>query len=215
MKNQILRYLMLVLALLIAAAIFLFSAENGEESGHLSDKIAEKILQIFGGADADASGVGHGDAVVSVGSVFRKIAHFIEYFALGAAFCGFFATFSISKLRCGIFSAGITILFPTRRISILFRDATLPYGMCFWTAPVFFAGFWRCLASSPGFGKKEKIRPIQKKGACPDKLLFSKAWMAPNFIRRLLFSPLGEIPFLRARLRELPFRRVSDKDRRR
>ena len=111
MKNQILRYLMLVLALLIAAAIFLFSAENGEESGHLSDKIAEKILQIFGGVDADASGEGHGDAVVSVGSVFRKIAHFIEYFALGAAFCGFFATFSISKLRCGILSAGISILY--------------------------------------------------------------------------------------------------------
>ena len=55
--------------------------------------------------------MGHGDAVVSVGSVFRKIAHFIEYFALGAAFCGLFATFSISKLRCGIFSAGISILY--------------------------------------------------------------------------------------------------------
>lgn len=90
MKKKILRYLMLVLSLLIAAAIFLFSAENGEKSGNLSDKLAEKILQIFGITDENSSEENQAETIVSVGSVFRKLAHFIEYFALGGAVCGFF-----------------------------------------------------------------------------------------------------------------------------
>ncbi len=111
MKIQVIRYLMLVLALSIAAIIFLFSAENGEKSGSLSDNLAEKILQLWEGSHQSISDENHQQAVVSVGSIFRKLAHFIEYFALGAAFCGFFSTFSLNMFQCGLFSAGISILY--------------------------------------------------------------------------------------------------------
>ncbi len=111
MKKKILRYLMLVLSLLIAAAIFLFSAENGEKSGNLSDKLAEKILQIFGITDKNSSEENQAETIVSVGSVFRKLAHFIEYFALGGAVCGFFLTYSMTPLRCIWLSSGISVLY--------------------------------------------------------------------------------------------------------
>ena len=110
MKKKILRYLMLVLSLLIAAAIFLFSAENGEKSGNLSDKLAEKILQIFGITDENSSEENQAETIVSVGSVFRKLAHFIEYFALGGAVCGFFLTYSMTPLRCIWLSSGISVI---------------------------------------------------------------------------------------------------------
>ena len=104
MKKQIMRYLMLVFALALAAAIFWFSAQNGEKSGNSSDNLSEKILQIIGGEEYEQT-------VVTFGAVLRKLAHFAEYFALGAAVCGFFATFAMQPYRCGLISFGLSVLY--------------------------------------------------------------------------------------------------------
>ena len=104
------RYLMLVFALMIAAAIFWFSAQNGEKSGNSSDNLSEKILQIIGSGDGEG-GEEYEQTVVTFGTVLRKLAHFAEYFALGAAVCGFFATFALKLRRCGLVSFGISVLY--------------------------------------------------------------------------------------------------------
>lgn len=110
MKKQIMRYLMLVFALAIAAAIFWFSAQNGEKSGNSSDNLSEKILHIIG-SDGGEDGGMYEQTVITLGTVLRKLAHFAEYFALGAAVCGFFATFAIKLSWCGITSFGISVLY--------------------------------------------------------------------------------------------------------
>lgn len=101
---------MLVLAFSIAAAIFWFSAQNGEKSGNSSDNLSEKILNIFGSGN-DAGDEEHEIAVITFGMVLRKLAHFAEYFALGAAVCGFLSTFSIKPYQNGLLSFGISVLY--------------------------------------------------------------------------------------------------------
>ena len=110
MKKQIMRYLMLVFALVLAAAIFWFSAQNGEKSGNSSDNLSEKILQIIGSGNGEG-GEEYEQTVIAFGTVLRKLAHFAEYFALGAAVCGFFATFAMKPYRCGLISFGISVLY--------------------------------------------------------------------------------------------------------
>ena len=110
MKKQIMLYLMLVFALVLAAAIFWFSAQNGEKSGNSSDNLSEKILQIIGSGNGEG-GEEYEQTVIAFGTVLRKLAHFAEYFALGAAVCGFFATFAMKPYRCGLISFGISVLY--------------------------------------------------------------------------------------------------------
>ena len=109
MKKRLVRVLTLVFAVLMAAVIFFFSAQNGEISGDSSDKLSEKILSLFGAfEEADTVAM---EMVMTVGSVLRKVAHFTEYFVFGAVVCGFFATFSWKKRWTGAISFAIGALY--------------------------------------------------------------------------------------------------------
>lgn len=101
---------MLVFVLALATTIFLFSAQNGEKSGNSSDNLSEKILQIIGSGNGEGSEE-YEQTVVTFGTVLRKLAHFTEYFALGSAVCGFFATFAMQPYRCGLVSFVLSVLY--------------------------------------------------------------------------------------------------------
>ena len=84
-----------VIALLLMAMIFMFSANTGDESSELSRKVTEHLMRwIFpeysamgGGAQAGAFALMH--------FLVRKLAHFSEYALLGAALRQFLWTFPL------------------------------------------------------------------------------------------------------------------------
>jgi VanZ family protein len=73
----------LILVLLVMAMIFGFSAQTGEASGRLSDRIARFLVQLVS-PDFDTWTAAMQEEICSiVGLVVRKAAHFTEYALLG------------------------------------------------------------------------------------------------------------------------------------
>lgn len=86
MKRRIEKHRILVTlipVLLVMALIFGFSAQNGEESGSLSQAVARFLVRLFA-PNFDTWAVAMQEEVcAAVGLVVRKAAHFTEYFLLG------------------------------------------------------------------------------------------------------------------------------------
>ena len=72
----------LIPVLLVAAAIFLFSSQNAEESGELSAGVTEWVLSLF--VDVSELSPGEWEALLAGSqNVIRKTAHVLEYAAFG------------------------------------------------------------------------------------------------------------------------------------
>ena len=89
-KQKILAVVTLIPVILTAAAIFLFSSQNAEESGKLSTGVTKWVLSLF--VDVSELSPGQWEALLAnTQQVVRKTAHVLEY----AAF-GFFLTLHLS-----------------------------------------------------------------------------------------------------------------------
>lgn len=96
-----------LLSLSLMGAIFYFSSQPAHQSQELSDGLLWKLLAFFGLED-DAS-------IDRYGKLIRKIAHFLEYAALGLSTGLFFTelfTGSITALcRGGYWAGGLCVLY--------------------------------------------------------------------------------------------------------
>lgn len=110
MKKTVVRSLSLVLSVLFAVMIFRFSAQNAEISGNSSEELTEKIIQIFVPTFDSANPSDEG-MFLTIEAVIRKLAHFTEYFLLGASLCLFFLTFRWKKPYYLILPGGVTALY--------------------------------------------------------------------------------------------------------
>lgn len=94
-KNLILkRIFFLAILLLTFYIVFNFSAQNGEESGNLSEKVTTLIVNILSKVkNMDAGTKLHYIAMLH--PIVRKLAHFSLYAVIGFSVMGFFCTFDI------------------------------------------------------------------------------------------------------------------------
>ena len=79
-------YTVIAISLLIVLyiAIFCFSAEDGENSSDLSNKVTENIMRIYYKMRGNGSGGGVVEgAVLPLEGLIRKLAHFLEYMCVG------------------------------------------------------------------------------------------------------------------------------------
>ncbi len=75
-----------ILLIILYAVIFFFSAEDGESSSAVSTQVTKTLLKVYY-AMSEGKGTGGGvtgDLVYALEGVIRKLAHFTEYFCLGA-----------------------------------------------------------------------------------------------------------------------------------
>lgn len=110
MKKIAVRRIFFVLSIVIAIGIFLFSAQNGEKSGGMSDHLTEKILYILS-RNPEISENPSAERVESVGLVLRKAAHFAEYLAFGASVCAFAVTYEIRRGMVLLAAFGVSALY--------------------------------------------------------------------------------------------------------
>lgn len=105
MKNTIIRIISMLLLLGTFFVIFNFSAQNGEESGSLSNKVTTVIVNKFPytkvlSIETKQKLIEHGEPIV------RKLAHFSIYTVVGMCIMAFVTTFPL-KLRTRL---GISLL---------------------------------------------------------------------------------------------------------
>ena len=100
MKTRInyIRILYAAASLLIMLAAFMFSAQSGDSSGETSMNITENVSQHFFIDD-----IGR-DALEILEQIIRKLAHFIEFAALGFFVFAFMNTFEIKRKKAIIIS---------------------------------------------------------------------------------------------------------------
>lgn len=101
MKNTIIRIISILLLLLTFLVIFNFSAQNGEESGSLSNKVTTVFVNHFPytknlSIETKQKLIEHTEPIV------RKLAHFSIYTVVGACIMAFMCTFPLKlKTRLG------------------------------------------------------------------------------------------------------------------
>lgn len=96
-KNLILKRI-IFLAILLATfyIVFNFSAQNGEESGNLSEKVTTWFVNILSKVkNMDTNTKLH--YIVKLHPIVRKLAHFSLYIIIGFSVMGFFCTFDIKN----------------------------------------------------------------------------------------------------------------------
>jgi VanZ family protein len=98
MKKKILRIFLIILILAWMYMVFGFSAENGDASSGLSNKIA----RIFSKND---------DVILILEPIIRKIAHLSEYALGGILFYSLFLTYRINSKKQVIFSILLGIIY--------------------------------------------------------------------------------------------------------
>lgn len=94
-KNLILKRI-IFLAILLATfyIVFNFSAQNGEESGNLSEKVTTFIVNVLSKVkNMDTNTKLH--YIAKLHPIVRKLAHFSLYTIIGFSLMGFFSTFNI------------------------------------------------------------------------------------------------------------------------
>lgn len=97
MKIWITRVILLLAIIFWMSSIFGFSAETGEESSSLSDKIANKIVHIIEKDYDSMDPVKQQELFDTVSFTVRKIGHFGEYGILGILVAGFAMTFELIR----------------------------------------------------------------------------------------------------------------------
>lgn len=107
MKTRInyIRIFYAAISLLIMLAAFMFSAQSGDSSGETSMNITENVSQHFFLGD-----IGR-DALEILEQIIRKLAHFIEFAALGFFVFAFTDTFAIKRKKAIIISLAFCALY--------------------------------------------------------------------------------------------------------
>ena len=104
------RILFIVLLMLAFYIIFQFSAQNGELSGSLSEKITMKVVEILSKIK-DMNDTMKLYYVQRLHPVIRKLAHFSIYMVVGFSTMGLMCTFSMKNLMKVVASLGIGVLY--------------------------------------------------------------------------------------------------------
>jgi len=110
-KNLIFkRILFLIILLITFCVIFNFSAQNGEESGSLSRKVTEYIIDIVSKIkNMDISTKLY--YIEKLHPIIRKLAHFGIYTVAGFSIMGFMCTFDIRNILKVIISFSIGVVY--------------------------------------------------------------------------------------------------------
>lgn len=95
MKRSI-NFIFIVLTVLLAIVIFLFSSDTGDESGSKSSRVTDLILSIVIDDYKNMSEIEKEELVEKYSFIVRKLAHFSEYAALGFLIYGCFYTSNLS-----------------------------------------------------------------------------------------------------------------------
>ncbi len=83
MKKRLIVMILSALVIATALMIFLFSAQNGAESGDASDRITRWLLKVFYGGFSDLKAERQNELVRAWSLWVRKTGHFGEFFLLG------------------------------------------------------------------------------------------------------------------------------------
>ena len=106
-KIKIIRAILLALIISVMAAIFVFSAQGGEESGATSEGFTAFVLGIFGINESNTTP----ENLKEIESFVRTAAHFSEYAALGFL-CNFFlGTYSLKRAKSLMLAVGFSAFY--------------------------------------------------------------------------------------------------------
>ena len=110
-KNLIFKRVLFLIMLVIAFyVIFNFSAQNGEDSGTLSEKVTRFIVEIISKIKTmDISRKVY--YIQKLHPIVRKLAHFSIYTAVGFSIMGFMCTFDIRNIFKVIISLSVGIIY--------------------------------------------------------------------------------------------------------
>ena len=110
-KNLILKRVLFLIMLVIAFyVIFNFSAQNGEDSGSLSEKVTRFIVEIVSKIKTmDISRKAY--YIQKLHPIVRKLAHFSIYTVVGFSIMGFMCTFDIRNIFKVIISFGVGVTY--------------------------------------------------------------------------------------------------------
>lgn len=92
-----LRRILWGIVLVLLLAIFLFSAQSGDQSGDTSTKITRFIMRLFHADFADMPDKEQVALLEKWNFLIRKCAHFTEYAVLAFAFCLLLHTYPLKK----------------------------------------------------------------------------------------------------------------------
>lgn len=90
--------------------IFVFSAQNGEESSYISKKVAEFVVEII----SKINSIDIGKRVYYIQKlhpIIRKLAHFGIYAVVGFSTMGFMCTFDASNICKFVTSLGVGVIY--------------------------------------------------------------------------------------------------------
>lgn len=104
-QNYYIRILYGTAALIIMLAVFMFSAQSGDSSGEASMTITENVSQHFFVGDINRS------TLEFLEQIIRKLAHFIEFAALGFFVFAFTDTFTIKRKKAIVISLAFSALY--------------------------------------------------------------------------------------------------------
>ena len=111
MKKPLAHYIFLILTILLSVVIFLFSADNADESGNKSDFVTKLVLRIFIPSFREM-GEDEQEALVNKYSFFiRKAAHFSEYALLGFLAAGTAISGGSKKGRGALYASLFSFLY--------------------------------------------------------------------------------------------------------
>ena len=96
MNLKVQRIIFAILTIASFVAIFIFSSQNGEESGSLSREVSKKIIDILQ-IDKNLSEVEKENLIENSQIIIRKLAHFTIYTIVGINIFGFINTFSVKN----------------------------------------------------------------------------------------------------------------------
>ena len=110
MKRTILRIILLLLLAFTFYTIFQFSSQDGVDSGKLSRKVVNKIVNVFAHTK-DLSSQTKYKIVEKSQPIIRKGAHFSIYIVVGVLIMTFVSTYRISLWKKLLISSGIGFLY--------------------------------------------------------------------------------------------------------
>ena len=110
MKKNIERIILLILLLGTMTIIFGFSSQDGKESGNISKKITEQIVERI--PQIQEKEQEEKEIIINrIEKVIRKIAHFFFYFVVGILVMAFISTYQIKEKNRIIISTIIGIIY--------------------------------------------------------------------------------------------------------
>ena len=110
-KNLVFKRILFIIMIIITFyIIFNFSAQNGEESGNISKKITEFVVEILSKIKT-MNATSKLYYIERLHPIIRKLAHFSIYTVVGFSLMGFMCTFDMRNIYKLITSLGIGVIY--------------------------------------------------------------------------------------------------------